>query len=289
MTGRYPIHTGMQHTVLFGAEPRGLPLNERLLPEFLKPLGYVNRIVGKWHLGSYKKEYTPIYRGFLSHLGCWTGHLDYNDHTAMERPGWGLDMRRNLDIDYDSHGKYVTDLYTNEAIRLIGEHNVTRPLFLYLAHNAVHSGNPYNPLAAPDDLVAKFSNITEYNRRRFAGVLSKLDESVGKVVAALQKRNMLKNSVIVFSTDNGGPAEGFNINAASNWPLRGVKNTLWEGGVRGAGLIWSPNLERPKRVAKQMMHMVDWLPTLLHAALGPEYSENLYVNIKNIDYHLVFI
>lgn len=69
MTGKHPIHTGMQHTVLFGAEPRGLPLTEKLLPQYLKELGYTTRIVGKWHLGSYKKEYTPLYRGFDSHLG----------------------------------------------------------------------------------------------------------------------------------------------------------------------------------------------------------------------------
>lgn len=69
MTGKHPIHTGMQHTVLFGAEPRGLPLTEKLLPEYLKELGYSTHIVGKWHLGSYKKEFTPVYRGFESHLG----------------------------------------------------------------------------------------------------------------------------------------------------------------------------------------------------------------------------
>lgn len=69
MTGKYPIHTGMQHAVLFGAEPRGLPLTEKLLPQYLEELGYVNHIVGKWHLGCYTKEYTPLYRGFKSHLG----------------------------------------------------------------------------------------------------------------------------------------------------------------------------------------------------------------------------
>lgn len=99
-------------------------------------------------------------------------------------------------------------------------------------------------------------------------MVSHMDDSVGAVVEALQKRDMLRNSIIVFSTDNGGPAEGFNINAASNWPLRGVKNTLWEGGVRGAGLLWSPLIENPRRVANQTFHIVDWLPTLFRAAGG---------------------
>lgn len=268
MTGKHPIHTGMQHTVLYGAEPRGLPLKEKLLPEYLKGLGYTTRLVGKWHLGSWKLEYTPKWRGFDSHLGFWTGHHDYNDHTAVERPGWGLDMRRNTDLAYDLHGKYSTDIFTKEAVRLINDHNVSQPLFLYLAHAAVHSGNPYNPLPAPDETVQKFDYIENYNRRRFAAVLSKLDDSVGQVVQALGNRNMLENTIIVFSTDNGGPAEGFNLNAASNWPLRGVKNTLWEGGVRGVGLLWSTKLNNTKRVSEQTMHISDWLPTLFCAAGG---------------------
>lgn len=95
-----------------------------------------------------------------------------------------------------------------------------------------------------------------------------MDDSIGAVVAALEKQNMLKDSIIIFSTDNGGPAEGFNLNAASNWPLRGVKNTLWEGGVRGAALLWSPLLEKPSRVSTETMHIVDWLPTLYNIAGG---------------------
>ncbi|XP_034171357.1 arylsulfatase J isoform X2 [Osmia lignaria lignaria] len=268
MTGKYPIHTGMQHGVLKCAEPRGLPLHEKLLPEYLRELGYSTHIVGKWHLGFYIKEYTPMYRGFDSHVGFWSGHQDYFDHTAVESPYWGLDMRRGLDSAWDLHGQYSTDIFTTEAVKLIDNYNDSRPMFLYLAHAAVHSGNPYDPLPAPDQDVAKFSNIFDYNRRRFAGMLSKLDESVGQVVEALRKKGMLKNSIIVFSTDNGGPPAGFNLNAASNWPLRGTKNTLWEGGVRGAGLIWSPKLVSPGRVSRQLFHVSDWLPTLLTAAGG---------------------
>ncbi|CAG0922947.1 unnamed protein product [Notodromas monacha] len=93
-----------------------------------------------------------------------------------------------------------------------------------------------------------------------------LDRSVGKIVKALEDKGMLKNSIIVFSTDNGGPAGGINRNAASNWPLRGTKATGWEGGVRGVGFIWSPWLKSSGRVSNQLMHMVDWLPTLFSAA-----------------------
>lgn len=84
-----------------------------------------------------------------------------------------------------------------------------------------------------DDLlvVVAFSNVFKKQDKtvEFTGMLSKLDESVGAVVAALGRKNMLENSIIIFSTDNGGAAAGFNLNAASNFPLKGVKNTLWEG------------------------------------------------------------
>jgi len=78
-----------------------------------------------------------------------------------------------------------------------------------------------------------FNDLTiNFNFGIFLGMLSKLDQSVGEVVEALRKKNMLRDSIIIFSSDNGGPAAGFNLNAASNWPLRGVKNTLWEGNAK---------------------------------------------------------
>ncbi|XP_043286071.1 arylsulfatase B isoform X2 [Venturia canescens] len=283
MTGKHPIHTGMQQGVLKGAERRGLPLSEKLLPEYLRELGYVNYIVGKWHLGFYKKEYTPTYRGFKKHVGFWTGHQDYSDHTAVENHFWGLDMRRDLEPAWDLHGRYSTDVFTGEAIKIINNHNTSDPLFLYLAHTAVHSGNPYNPLPAPDDVVEKFDWIPDYKRRRFAAMLHKLDRSVGDVIEALKKRDMLADSLIVFSTDNGGPAAGFNLNAASNWPLRGVKNTLWEGGVRGVGVVWSPKIGQPGRVSNQLFHITDWLPTLLSAAEEPEETISSTISSMNLD------
>ncbi|XP_037817226.1 arylsulfatase J isoform X2 [Lucilia sericata] len=275
MTGKYPIHTGMQHTVLYGAEPRGLPLNEKLMPQYFNDLGYSSHIAGKWHLGHYKRVYTPLFRGFRTHVGYWTGHHDYFDHTAVESQQWGLDLRDGLDVGYDLHGKYTTDLVTEESLRVIANHNASSPLFLYVSHAAVHSGNPYNPLPAPDEAVAKLQHIGNYNRRKYAAMVTKLDDSVGRIVQQLQKQNMLNDSIIIFSTDNGGPAEGFNLNHASNWPLRGVKNTLWEGGIRGAGLIWSPRLKNTRRVADQTIHIADWIPTLLTAIKGEKGVDNI--------------
>lgn len=114
-------------------------------------------------------------------------------------------------------------------------------------------------------------------------MVQKLDESVGSVIKTLFEERSLDNSIIIFTTDNGGPAAGFNGNAASNWPLRGVKNTLWEGGVRGAGLIWSPLISDSARgVSNQMIHIQDWLPTLLKA-VGVENPSYLTGDIDGMD------
>uniref|UniRef100_A0A336MNQ6 CSON003548 protein n=1 Tax=Culicoides sonorensis TaxID=179676 RepID=A0A336MNQ6_CULSO len=268
MTGKYPIRTGMQHDVITTMEPRGLPLKEKLLPEYLNELGYKSHIVGKWHLGHWKRAYTPLYRGFKSHVGSWTGRHDYNDHTAMASKTWGYDMRRGMNVARDLHGKYTTDIITDESIKIIKNHNLSNPLFLYIPHMAVHSVHHYNPLPAPDEVVDEMKHIEDYKRRRFAAILTILDRSVGQVVKALKTSNMLENSIIIFSTDNGGAPEGFNLNHASNWPLRGAKYKLWEGGVRGVGLIWSPLLKNLQRVSHQMIHITDWLLTLLSAAGG---------------------
>ncbi|KAM3968215.1 arylsulfatase J [Aphomia sociella] len=282
MTGKYPIHTGMQHSVIYGMEPRGLPLSEKILPQYLKELGYKTHLIGKWHLGSYKRKYLPYNRGFDSHTGFVTGKIDMYDHTNVERGTWGFDFKRDSDalISHDLFGVYATDVYTDEAIKLIRAHNKSEPLFLMVSHSAVHSGNPYEPIRAPGDVIAKFSYIKDGQRQKFAGVLAKLDESVGKVVASLQSNGLLNNSIVIFTTDNGGPAAGFNDNAASNFPLRGVKNTLWEGGVRGAGALWSPLLTRRDRVATQRLHISDWLPTLYSAAGG---NTSVFKNIDGVN------
>nr|CAD7462125.1 unnamed protein product [Timema tahoe] len=330
MTGKYPIHTGMQGYPLLGAEPRGLPPG-KLLPEYLRDLGYTNRAIGKWHLGFYKRELTPTYRGFDSHLGYWTGFVSYYDYIlqdkdvkfsidgitgdeeiafqiltsynvrvpteagafrvqVIQRKGRlkhcitqyssfltkqykdgefnGFDLRRNLTLARDLVGQYATDVFTDEAVRLISNHRETEPLFLYLAHLAPHAGNKGKLLEAPQEIVNKFDYIADPNRRTYAAMVSKLDDSVGRVTEALQRKGMLGDSIIVFMSDNGGSTIGDFPNWASNYPFRGLKDTLWEGGVRVPGFIWSPLLQQTPRVSNQVMHITDWLPTLYTAAGG---------------------
>ncbi|XP_073245668.1 arylsulfatase B-like [Porites lutea] len=268
MTGRYPIHTGMQHSVILAAQPYGLGLDETLLPQHLQKLGYATHAVGKWHLGFFQTDYTPTKRGFDSFFGYYCGKEDYWDHSNREVDGWGLDLRNGTEPVWTEWGQYSTELFTEKAVDIIQTHDPSKPLFLYLPFQAVHSANYIQPLQAPPDDIKKFSHIEDENRRIFAAMVSQLDQGVGKVVDALKSTGLYNNSVIVFSTDNGGPAAGFDMNSACNYPLRGVKATLWEGGVRGVGFLHSPLFTYGPRTAMELMHVTDWLPTLYYAAGG---------------------
>ena len=95
-----------------------------------------------------------------------------------------------------------------------------------------------------------------------------MDHGVGRVYDALKRKGILDNTVIVFTTDNGGPPNGFNFNFANNWPLRGGKASVWEGGVRGVAFIHSKLLKSPGRTSMDLFHCTDWLPTLVSMAGG---------------------
>ncbi|XP_066154452.1 arylsulfatase B-like [Euwallacea fornicatus] len=268
LTGKYPIHLGMQHLVILEPEPWGVPLNETLLPEYLRRNGYITRAIGKWHLGFFKKEYTPTFRGFDSHYGYWQGFHDYYDHTihATYTNEYGYDFRRNMTVAWDAKGKYSTTLFTEEAVKVIHEHNTEHPMFMYLAHLAPHAGNDWNPLQAPDEEIAKFAHIQDPERRVYAAMVSLLDKSVGAVVTALREKRMLENSVIIFMSDNGAASNGIHANHGSNFPFRGMKSSVWEGAMRNIAAVWSPLIKYPRRVSNNLMHISDWLPTLLSAA-----------------------
>ncbi|KAG0411975.1 hypothetical protein HPB47_010889 [Ixodes persulcatus] len=148
------------------------------------------------------------------------------------------------------------------------DHTIFWPMFLYLSHQAVHCGDYKVELEAPALAIAHFPYIKDLNRSIHAGAVYELDKSVGLVMEALNKRGMLSNSIVVFSTDNGGLPWGVEPNSGYNWPLRGSKETVWEGGVRGAAFVWSPLLSKSGRLSKQLMHITDWLPTFYSAAGG---------------------
>ncbi|XP_070560415.1 arylsulfatase J-like [Ptychodera flava] len=143
-------------------------------------------------------------------------------------------------------------------------------MFLMLSHLGVHSANFIYPLQAPSKYVRRYPHIQSRTRRLVAGMLAAVDDSIGMVVQALKANHMYENSIIIVTTDNGGAVNGQMGNDASNWPLRGSKHTLWEGGIRGNAFLHSPlfRLADPPMIIKEMIHVSDLMPTLYHIAGG---------------------
>lgn len=273
LTGRYPIHTGMQTNTIGASEPYGVPLNFTFLPEKLRQVGYKTHAVGKWHLGYFNKDYLPINRGFDSFYGYYCGKGDYFNHINFEHNYTGFDFHEDGDVYKPVFGQYSTEIFTAKAGQIIKDHDPNKPLFLYLAHQAVHSANHDDLLQAPQEYIDRFPHISFEKRRKFAGMVAALDDSVGNVTAYLKEAGLYDNTVIFFTTDNGGPAHGFDGNYANNFPLRGVKHTLWEGGVRGTAFVHSPLIAKKNRVSDKLLHVCDFHPTILKLA-GANISDD---------------
>lgn len=120
------------------------------------------------------------------------------------------------------HGKYATTLFTDVAIEKIENHNIEKPLFMYLPYTAPHAGYPTDPLQVPEDILEKFTYIADPGRRRYAAMVSVIDDSVGRLVQAIKDKGILDNSIIVFISDNGAPIREVFNNSGSNFPFRGV-------------------------------------------------------------------
>ncbi|XP_059046081.1 arylsulfatase B-like [Achroia grisella] len=281
LTGKYAHTTGMQGYPLTNGEDRGLPTTEKIMPQYFKDLGYATHLIGKWHVGISRTEFLPTVRGFDNHFGHRGGFIDYYEYTLEEEASYtengpskvsGMCLYRNLTPAWDVEG-YITDVYTDAAKSIIESHEETKPLFLMVAHNAPHSGNDGALLQAPHEDVRSMRHVESPERRIYAAMVKKLDESVGDILEALYVKGILENTIIVFITDNGGMTSGPSVNYASNWPLRGLKMSPFEGGVRGVGLLWTSSL-LPNHLWNGYIHVSDWLPTLLRA-VGAEPPPNL--------------
>ena len=248
MTGRYPMRYGMQVGVIRPWAKYGLSLDEQLLPEGLRTAGYSTVILGKWHLGSFDKAYFPTARGFDHHYGHLFGALDYFTHMRDGQLDWYRDGEPLKEEGYSTH------LIAKEADRVIKAQPKNKPLFLYVPFNAVHS-----PHQVPDSYKEPYSKLPE-PRRTYAGMLAAMDEAVGKIVAAIDETGRRKNTLFVFTSDNGGPAPG---KVTDNTPYRAGKGTLFEGGVRVCAFAaWDKHIKAGSSV-NEPIHIVDWYPTLL--------------------------
>ena len=267
LSGRFPLHTGLNNIILWKSA-YGLPLDETTLPELLGKAGYRRHAIGKWHLGYFKTEYTPTFRGFESFYGYYAGSEDYYNHSVdrtydlhrerHERCGVQCSM-----VAWEDDGKYSTNLFAEEAVKVIHQHNTSEPLFLYQAWQGVHA-----PRQVPQHYIDPYIHrINDTERRDFAGMVSALDEGIGNVTSALEEKGMLSNTVVIVTTDNGGPIVDCSGIGASNWPLRGGKCSLWEGGTRGTALVVAPEISSSFTWGG-LMHGADWLPTIVEGVAG---------------------
>jgi arylsulfatase A-like enzyme len=262
MTGRYPTKTGIYNIITPGAQ-WGLPLNERTLANALKEAGYHTAITGKWHLGEFEKAYQPNARGFDHQYGHFFGAIDYFTHLRNNQ----LDWYRNGD-SLQEEG-YSTHLVAREACRTIENNDQKKPLFLYVPFNGVHV-----PFQVPDQYTKAYPNL-EGNRKKLAGMLAAVDEAIAQIVASLKKTGMLENTLIVFSSDNGGPR------TSKNTPLRDFKATIYEGGTRAAAFAHWPGHVPAGKTIEGAMHIIDWYPTLVTLA-GGSLKQALPIDGKDV-------
>jgi len=217
LTGRYQQRYGQDEGPTPGStNPRlGLPLTETILPQLLKPAGYVCGAIGKWHLG-FVPELYPTRRGFDEFFGFLGAGSDY----------YHAEVLRNETPEIED--EYLTDAFTREGVDFINRH-AAEPFFLYLAYNAVHK--PYD--RPPDTYMQRVSYITDPARQSYAAMAVAMDDGVGQVLATLQANNLLENTLIFFLSDNGAPSSAATDGVHSNnYPLRGYKSNVLEGGIR---------------------------------------------------------
>ncbi len=272
MTGRYPMRYGLQTLVIFPSHTYGLPTDERTLPQALKEAGYKTLMTGKWHLGHADRKFWPQNRGFDYFYGNVLGEVEYFTHDR----GGVIDWQRNG--TFLNEKGYYTTLIGDEAVKLIDQQDGKQPFFLYFASLAPHA-----PYQAPQEYVDRYKSIADKQRRTYSGMITALDDQIGRIVAELDKKGLRDNTIILFASDNGGATSGLFAQGAksneeraheeggveqgakapaSNAPFKGGKGGLHEGGVRVPAFVNWPAKLRP-RVVDAPLHMVDVMPTLL--------------------------
>jgi len=259
MTGRYQQRYGVEMALSAQGEvatDRGLVASPASLPRLLKNAGYATALVGKWHLG-YSPEMSPNAHGFDWFWGLKSGYHDYWQHTDSRGV---LDLWENDQPARDSG--YTTDLISQKAVRWIGQH-ARAPFFIDVAFNAPHW--PYQRPDAPS--VARGNarplgpaDSATSTRADYVAMVERLDKGVGAIVAALEQHGLTRNTLVIFTNDNGGEW------LSNNAPLFGRKWTVWEGGIRVPAIMRWPGRIPAGRVTGQVGITMDLTATVLAAA-----------------------
>jgi arylsulfatase A-like enzyme len=260
MTGRYQQRFGHEFNPGPATDRRpgiGLPLSETTIADRFRDEGYKTGIVGKWHLGHTDEVYHPLNRGFDEFFGFLGG-----SHSYLKSGTGHIAIFRNKEEIQEK--EYLTDAFAREGVAFIERHK-EEPFFLYWAFNAVHG-----PLEATDKYLDRFPDIKDKKRHTYAAMQSALDDAVGQCLATLRKNRLEENTLVFFLNDNGGPEA---VTSADNGPLRGVKGTTWEGGIRVPFMVqWKGKLPAGT-VYDHPVIALDVLPTAL-AAIGAEPSKS---------------
>ncbi|QHI39230.1 Arylsulfatase [Kordia antarctica] len=266
ITGKYQQRFGFEENNVPGYMSKvsaadgaqmGVPTEEVTLADYLKKQGYRTAFYGKWHLGGADK-FHPTKRGFDEFYGFRGGARSYFPYSKEPKNKLDL-MERGLG-NYQEPNGYLTDVLADEAITFIEKSNKeNNPFFVMISFNAVHT--PMD--ATPEDL-AQFPQLTG-KRKTVAAMTLALDRAAGKVLDRLKALGLDKNTIVVFTNDNGGPTDK---NAASNLPLSGTKSNHLEGGIRVPFLMKWPGKINPNTTYEHPISLLDILPTFYAAAGG---------------------
>ncbi len=262
LTGRYQQRFGHEFNGFaipqpgFGPEDMGLDPDETTIAEALKPLGYRTMIVGKWHMGVLDR-FHPKHHGFDEFFGIKGGSRSY---FGVEKKGIseGWKLYRNDEIIPESEIGYLTDMLTDEAIAYV-ERNKQRPFFLYLSYTAVHG-----PMHGKPEDIGHFEGIGDKKRRTFAAMDKALDDGVGRLLRTLKENGLEEDTLLFFINDNGGATS----NASDNGPLRGMKGSKWEGGIRVPYMVKWPERLGAGTVYNHPVISLDIAATAIAAAGG---------------------
>jgi arylsulfatase A-like enzyme len=272
MTGRYQQRFGHENNPVYDPldEREGLPLTERLLPQFMKDAGYQTGWIGKWHLGS-STAHAPWNRGFTETFGFIGGGHSYINWKPNKHQ-YNLMLTRNGEpVEVTEH---LTTAFGNEASAFIRRHT-NGPWMLYLAFNAPHT--PHQPTAERE---ARFAGIADRKRRKCLAQISLLDDAVGGVTAALAESGQTGRTLVFFFTDNGGPTD----QAAVNTPLRGHKGQIYEGGVRVPFLVSWPGRLPAGVTCDAPVSSLDVCATALALAGMPMPTDKKYDGVNILPY-----
>jgi arylsulfatase A-like enzyme len=236
------------------ADLMDIPLEEEILPEVLKSLGYQSISIGKWHVG--RKGFWPTDMGFDKNIGGWTHGSPPSHFYPYERPGskWNASIPT---LKGGHEGEYLADRLTIEAMKFM-EDSFSRPFFVYLSFYAVHK-----PLQAPQDLIKKYQGILPDDKLNpvYAAMVENLDLNIGRLLQFLEKNNLSGNTIVIFASDNGGLAQ-----VTDNSPYRSGKGYLYEGGIRVPLLIRWPGHILPGTVSTNLTITEDIFTTIVDIA-----------------------